>query len=88
MHWQSRRWLLVGLLGFATGSLCQASEGYVLDDYEVKSAAEATGLPIVIKDFTVDSTDFGKLKKDKQKETAAMMKRALASGPSGVTARV
>jgi len=73
------RWVVIGVVSLAYGGLCQASEGYVLDSYEVKSAAESSRSPILISDFSVENTNFGKLKKEKQKETAAMMKRAAPS---------
>jgi hypothetical protein len=72
-------WIVIGILSLAFGGLCQASEGYVLDQYEVKSATVSSGSPILIKDFSTENTYFGKLKKEKQKETAAMMKRAAPS---------
>jgi len=79
MKKHSRRWVLIGVLSLALGGLCQASEGYVLDRYEVKSAAVSSDSPILIRNFSTENTDFGKLKKDVQKETAAMMKRAAPS---------
>ena len=79
MRKQSRRWIVVGVLLFAFAGLYQAAEEYVLDRYEVKSAAVPSASPILIKDFSTENTDFGKLKKETQKETASMMKRAAPS---------
>lgn len=79
MRRHAGRWILTGVLSLAFAGLCQAAQGYVLDRYEVKSAAVSPGSPILIGDFSTENTDFGKLKKAKQKETAAMMRRAAPS---------
>jgi len=79
MRKHSWRWIVTGALLFAFAGLCQAAEEYVLDRYEVKSAAASSNAPILIKDFSTENTDFGKLKKEKQQETASMMKRAAPS---------
>jgi hypothetical protein len=73
------RWIVIGFLSLALVSLCPASEGYVLDHYVVKIAAESKESSILISKFSVEKTNFGKLKKEKQKETAAMMRRAAPS---------
>lgn len=79
MKEHSWRRVVIGALIFAFAGLCQAAEEYVLDRYEVKSAAASSNSPVLIKDFSTENTDFGKLKKEKQKETASMMNRAAPS---------
>jgi len=71
--------MVMAVLSLAFGGLCQASDEYVLDRYEVKSAAVSPGAPFLIGSFSTENTDFGPLKKEVQKETAAMMKRAAPS---------
>ena len=80
MKRQSWSWLIVGALGLAVSSLCaNAEEEYVLDHFEVLSVAVSPGSSFLIGKFSTENTDFGKLKKEKQRETAAMMKRAAPS---------
>ena len=61
-----RGWIVMGALSLAFAGLCQASEGYVLDQYDVKSTTVSPGAPIVIGKFSTENTDFGKLKKEVQ----------------------
>ena len=74
----SWRWVGICVLGFAVAALCHA-EGYVLDRYVVKTTEVAEGSTLLIGDFSTENADFGKVKKEAQKETAAMMKRAAPS---------
>jgi hypothetical protein len=61
-------------LGVALSSM--AEEMIIVDRYEVKVAEVSADTRMAIKEFSTENTDFGKLKKEKQKETAGLMKRA------------
>ena len=66
--------ITVGIfLGAVVAAPLQASEIKV-DRYEVKSSSVPAGATVLFKDFSVENTDFGKMKKDKQKETVSVMK--------------
>lgn len=60
-------------LGAVAAAPVQAIEIKV-DRYEVKSSTVPAGATVLFKDFSVENTDFGKMKKDSQKEAVDVMK--------------
>ncbi len=50
-----------------------------IDRYEVKSTPESTDVPFVFTDFSIESTDFGKMKKQSQIEAVDIMKNTAPS---------
>jgi hypothetical protein len=65
------------LLAMVVGAMLVAPAGaeeIKIDRYEVTDTSVSTGRAIVFRDFSVENTDFGKMKKQTQREAAETMR--------------